>query len=104
MPALVKLFSSTDRATRINLLQQLETFHDFLTADVVTKEIFPQIVNGFTDTVPQMREQVGVMIANASLSPLLLFDSCRCCFGTIFSFFCFLSFLSYYLSVFSGTL
>eukprot|EP00039_Didymoeca_costata_P001736 m.54695 g.54695 ORF g.54695 m.54695 type:complete len:783 (+) comp10943_c0_seq1:194-2542(+) len=57
IPCVVKLFSSTDRATRINLLQQLSLFVEYLSAETVNNQIFPHVVTGFTDTVPAMREQ-----------------------------------------------
>ena len=52
----MKLFSSTDRLTRINLLQKLEDFVEFLSDSVVSEQIFPHVANGFGDTVSQMRE------------------------------------------------
>ncbi|XP_062503828.1 N-terminal kinase-like protein isoform X2 [Corticium candelabrum] len=56
VPCVVKLFSSTDRATRINLLQQLREFAEHLTCGTVEKDIFPNVSTGFLDTVPAMRE------------------------------------------------
>lgn len=76
MPIVVKLFSSPDRMTRINLLKQLDQFVKYLSQDgglgtlisplischpVVTKDIFPHVAAGFTDTVPALREQVRGM-------------------------------------------
>lgn len=57
VPCLVRLFSSPDRATRISLLQQLDQFISYLSADVITNDIFPHVVHGFSDTVPAVREQ-----------------------------------------------
>ncbi|EDO33568.1 predicted protein [Nematostella vectensis] len=57
VPCVVKLFSSTDRATRIQLLQQLELFVQHLKPQVVDEQIFPHVALGFGDTVPAMREQ-----------------------------------------------
>jgi len=57
VPCVVKLFSSTDRATRINLLQQLDQFVDHLQPSTVNDQIFPHVSTGFTDTLPAMREQ-----------------------------------------------
>eukprot|EP00912_Choanoflagellata_sp_UC4_P000384 UC4_evm5s236 len=56
VPCVVKLFSSTDRLTRINLLQKLEDFIEFLSEEIVSNQIFPHVANGFGDTVTQMRE------------------------------------------------
>lgn len=57
VPCVVKLFSSTDRATRINLLQQLDNFVQHLKPSTVEEQIFPHVALGFGDTVPAMREQ-----------------------------------------------
>lgn len=56
VPCVVKLFSSTDRATRVKLLQQIDLFGEFLQPDTVNNQIFPQISSGFTDTNPVVRE------------------------------------------------
>lgn len=57
VPCVVKLFSSTDRATRIHLLQQLDNFVLHLKPSTVDEQIFPHVALGFGDTVPAMREQ-----------------------------------------------
>lgn len=56
VPCVVKLFSSTDRATRVKLLQQVELFVEHLTPTIVNDQIFPSIVNGFMDNNPVVRE------------------------------------------------
>ncbi|XP_052057692.1 N-terminal kinase-like protein isoform X1 [Mytilus californianus] len=56
VPCVVKLFSSTDRATRVKLLQQIDSFGEFLQPDTVNNQIFPQISHGFSDTNPVVRE------------------------------------------------
>ncbi|KAK2145585.1 hypothetical protein LSH36_670g00043 [Paralvinella palmiformis] len=56
VPCVVKLFSSTDRATRVKLLQQMEQFAEHLTTDIVNTKIFPSICQGFMDTNPVVRE------------------------------------------------
>eukprot|EP00117_Sycon_ciliatum_P002971 scpid30799/ scgid7961/ N-terminal kinase-like protein; SCY1-like protein 1 len=56
VPCVVKLFSSTDRGTRINLLQQLDQFVEHLQPNIVNEKIFPHVALGFNDTVPVMRE------------------------------------------------
>ncbi|KAK3092649.1 hypothetical protein FSP39_005381 [Pinctada imbricata] len=56
VPCVVKLFSSTDRATRVKLLQQIDTFIEYLQPDTVNAQIFPHIIHGFTDTNPVVRE------------------------------------------------
>lgn len=57
MPCVIKLFSSTDRATRISLLRSLHLFIEHLTESLVSEKIFPQLATGFTDSVPAMREE-----------------------------------------------
>lgn len=56
VPCVVKLFSSPDRSTRVNLLQQIEFFIEHLSQDVVNNQIFPNIASGFMDTNPVVRE------------------------------------------------
>ncbi|GAB6020512.1 N-terminal kinase-like protein [Chamberlinius hualienensis] len=56
VPCVIKLFSSTDRATRAKLLQQLEFFVDHLQPNVLNSQIFPEIVQGFKDTNATIRE------------------------------------------------
>ncbi|CAD5118705.1 DgyrCDS7387 [Dimorphilus gyrociliatus] len=69
VPCIVKLFSSTDRATRVKLLQEMETFCQHLSADIVNSKIFPNVVNGFVDTNPVVRE--NTIKAMIHLSPKL---------------------------------
>ncbi|KAM9849477.1 N-terminal kinase-like protein isoform 2-T2 [Aulostomus maculatus] len=57
IPVIVKMFSSTDRAMRIRLLQQMEQFIQYLNESAVNSQIFPHVVHGFTDTNPAIREQ-----------------------------------------------
>ena len=56
-PCIIKLFSSNDRATRIQLLQQMEKFVKHLQPSVVDSQIFGCVATGFGDTLPAMREQ-----------------------------------------------
>uniref|UniRef100_F6Z9I3 SCY1 like pseudokinase 1 n=1 Tax=Ornithorhynchus anatinus TaxID=9258 RepID=F6Z9I3_ORNAN len=51
------MFSSTDRAMRIRLLQQMEQFIQYLNEPTVNSQIFPHVVHGFLDTNPAIREQ-----------------------------------------------
>ncbi|KAG1665264.1 N-terminal kinase-like protein [Nymphon striatum] len=57
VPCVVKLFSLKDRATRIKLLQQMESLTDHLQSGTVNDAIFPQLVQGFMDTSPVIREE-----------------------------------------------
>ncbi|KAK3778636.1 hypothetical protein RRG08_016613 [Elysia crispata] len=56
VPCVVKLFSSPDRATRVKLLQQIEFFVEHLQPDTVNTQIFPNVISGFMDTNPMVRE------------------------------------------------
>jgi len=56
VPSVVKLFSSSDRTTRVRLLQQCEFFIKHLQVSTVNDQIFPQVVHGFMDTNPTVRE------------------------------------------------
>ncbi|CAL8111632.1 unnamed protein product [Orchesella dallaii] len=73
VPCVVKLFTSTDRATRVRLLQQLEHFVDHLQPNTVNDKIFPNIVTGFMDTNPTVREQT--VRAMLFLSPKLNYNN-----------------------------
>jgi len=57
VPCVVKLFSSNDRATRIQLLQQMDNFVHHLQPAIVNDQVFPNVATGFGDTLPAMREQ-----------------------------------------------
>ncbi|XP_076313835.1 LOW QUALITY PROTEIN: N-terminal kinase-like protein [Tachypleus tridentatus] len=57
VPCVVKLFSSKDRATRAKLLQQMDQFVHHLQPCLINDQIFPQIIQGFMDTNPTIREQ-----------------------------------------------
>lgn len=56
-PAIVRLFSSPDRAIRVSLLDNLPLMIDRLPQKIVNDKIFPQMVTGFTDVAPVVREQ-----------------------------------------------
>ncbi|KAH6663411.1 kinase family protein-like protein [Halenospora varia] len=56
-PAVVRLFSSPDRAIRVSLLDNLPVMIDRLPQKIVNDKIFPQMVTGFTDVAPVVREQ-----------------------------------------------
>ncbi|XP_065214218.1 N-terminal kinase-like protein [Planococcus citri] len=73
VPCVVKLFNCNDRATRSKLLQQMESYIGHLQASTINDQIFPQIVNGFLDTNPMIREQtIKCMI---HLSPKLNYNN-----------------------------
>lgn len=56
LPCVVKLFSSSDRATRLKLLQQIEMLADHMNPATVNDQVFPQLTAGFLDTNPTIRE------------------------------------------------
>lgn len=56
VPGVVRCFKSTDRATRIGLLQNMHTFAEHLTPALVENDVFPNLSSGFSDSVPALRE------------------------------------------------
>ncbi|KAA6410234.1 MAG: SCY1 kinase [Lasallia pustulata] len=56
-PVVVRLFASPDRAIRVCLLDNLPQMIDHLSQKIVNDKIFPQLVTGFTDVAPVVREQ-----------------------------------------------
>ncbi len=73
IPVVVKLFSSTDRATRMRLLQQLHLFVEHLSAGIINDQIFPSICQGFADTNPTIRE--NTIRAIVLLAPKLNYNN-----------------------------
>ncbi|KAI1720702.1 protein kinase domain-containing protein [Ditylenchus destructor] len=56
VPCLVKLFSSTDRTTRVKLLEGMDEYAPHLKPQIINDSIFGNLVSGFTDTSPAVRE------------------------------------------------
>ncbi|KAF1358769.1 ARM repeat-containing protein [Lizonia empirigonia] len=56
-PVVVRLFANPDRAIRVCLLDNLPLMIDHLPQRLVNDKIFPQMVTGFTDVAPVVREQ-----------------------------------------------
>ncbi|XP_026314838.1 N-terminal kinase-like protein isoform X1 [Hyposmocoma kahamanoa] len=73
VPCVVKLFASNDRTTRSRLLQQLDQFIMHLQNATVNDQIFPQVVHGFLDTNPIIREQTVKSIVH--LAPKLNYNN-----------------------------
>lgn len=69
VPCIIKLFACKDRATRSKLLQQLDTYINFLAINVINDQIFPQVVQGFLDSNVTIREQTVKCMAQ--LAPKL---------------------------------
>ncbi|XP_063831446.1 N-terminal kinase-like protein isoform X2 [Ostrinia nubilalis] len=73
VPCVIKLFASNDRTTRSRLLQQLDQFIMHLQNSTVNDQIFPQVVHGFLDTNPIIREQTVKSIVH--LAPKLNYNN-----------------------------
>uniref|UniRef100_A0A8D8YBN3 N-terminal kinase-like protein n=3 Tax=Cacopsylla melanoneura TaxID=428564 RepID=A0A8D8YBN3_9HEMI len=73
VPCVVKLFGSNDRATRSRLLLQLEHFIAHVPDSIVNEQIFQQVVLGFLDTNPTIREQTVKSIIH--LAPKLNYNN-----------------------------
>ncbi|KAL2923106.1 N-terminal kinase-like protein [Bienertia sinuspersici] len=56
LPAIVKLFSTNDRAIRVALLQHIDQYGESLSAQIVDEQVYPQVVTGFNDTSAFLRE------------------------------------------------
>ncbi|KAI1495930.1 armadillo-type protein [Biscogniauxia marginata] len=56
-PVAIRLFGNPDRAIRVCLLDNLPLMIDRLPQKVVNDKIFPNMVSGFTDLAPVVREQ-----------------------------------------------
>ncbi|KAI0107115.1 armadillo-type protein [Nemania sp. FL0031] len=56
-PVVIRLFGNPDRAIRVCLLDNLPLMIDRLPQKVVNDKIFPNMVSGFTDLAPVVREQ-----------------------------------------------
>lgn len=69
-PVIVRLFNSPDRAMRVCLLDNLPLMIDHLSQKVVSDKIFPQMVTGFGDLAPLVREQTvkAVLVVVSKLS------------------------------------
>ncbi|WWD19545.1 hypothetical protein CI109_104006 [Kwoniella shandongensis] len=52
----VKLYSSPDRGTRMALLDGLGEYADKMDAKMVQEKVWPNLITGFADTVPVIRE------------------------------------------------
>lgn len=69
-PVVVRLFASPDRALRVCLLDNLPLMIDHLSQKIVSDKIFPQMVTGFGDLAPIVREQTvkAVLVVVSKLS------------------------------------
>ncbi|KAF7633250.1 hypothetical protein Mgra_00007351 [Meloidogyne graminicola] len=56
VPCLVKLFSSSDRTTRVKLLEKIDEFSGRLKPQIVNEKIYSNLVTGFIDSNSAVRE------------------------------------------------
>ncbi|MPC15742.1 N-terminal kinase-like protein [Portunus trituberculatus] len=56
LPCVVRLFSSSDRATRLRLLQQASDLATHIDPATLNTQVFPHLASGFLDTNPTIRE------------------------------------------------
>lgn len=56
-PVIVRLFASPDRAIRVCLLDNLPLMIDRLSQKIVNDKIYPQLITGFSDVAPLIRDQ-----------------------------------------------
>lgn len=61
-PVVVRLFLLPDRAIRVCLLENLPLMIDHLPQKIVSDKIFPQMVTGFSDVVPVVREKTVMAV------------------------------------------
>jgi SCY1-like protein 1 len=73
-PVVVRLFTSPDRALRVCLLDNLPLMIDHLSQKIVSDKIFPQMVTGFGDLAPVVREQTvkAVLVVVPKLSDRII--------------------------------
>lgn len=57
LPVILKMFGSNDRSVRMELLQGLPEYIEYLDKRIVSDKIYPALATGFTDTEPGIREQ-----------------------------------------------
>ncbi|KIW05243.1 uncharacterized protein PV09_03779 [Verruconis gallopava] len=69
-PVIVRLFANQDRALRVCLLDNLHLMIDRLPQKTINNNIFPQMVTGFSDIAPIVREQTvkAVLVVVPKLS------------------------------------
>lgn len=69
-PVIIRLFGNPDRALRVCLLNNLPLMIDHLSQKIVSDKIFPQMVTGFGDLAPVVREQTvkAVLVVVPKLS------------------------------------
>ena len=56
LPTIAKLFNSSDRGIKIQLLQNMDNYEATISDKVADQQIFPALVSGFSDSSPYLRE------------------------------------------------
>ncbi len=56
VPAIVKLFSRSERLVRVHLLKHLAEYAEHMPASVVSQKVLPHVLTGFTDANALLRE------------------------------------------------
>ncbi|MFH4976625.1 hypothetical protein AB6A40_003334 [Gnathostoma spinigerum] len=56
VPCLCKLFSSSDRITRLKLLEKIDEIAPNLSPDVINDKVYGNLASGFLDTNPALRD------------------------------------------------
>lgn len=74
LPSVLRAFSSPDRAMRMAVLEGLPTFIDRIEKRVVTDKIWPNLLTGFSDVVPVIREATvkSILVLAPKLSDRIL--------------------------------
>lgn len=57
VPCIIKLYSAKDRSVRSKLLKEIEEYVELIPANVINEQIFRQLLGGFMDSNPVIREQ-----------------------------------------------
>lgn len=57
VPCITKLFSCKDRSIRSKLLKEMEFYIELIPTNLVNEQIFPNVLQGFIDSNPLIREQ-----------------------------------------------
>eukprot|EP00727_Mastigamoeba_balamuthi_P012292 m51a1_g7686 hypothetical protein (1273) ;mRNA; r:30894-36078 len=55
-PQIVKWFASPDKSLRMSLLENIETYVEYISQSIMNDQIFPNICNGFVDPMAQIRD------------------------------------------------
>lgn len=75
-PCVLRMFASPDRQTRLLLLNNLQTIVDHLPDRVINDKVFPEMLVGFSDTEPLLRDtsvkSVLIIVPKVTPNPRIL--------------------------------